>query len=148
MPIDLVPQAWLIITQRRQVVLQAAAFMLDFLHRPHTKPPEDWNWRTPPLQGMLQEKRLHHKWQYQPATVFDQTESQADEGKGRGHGFNPPLNVPFLIELAQPSLDGGPTACGDLAHVLFGVAPDAGIDFGIGIAANPIGCRGKHTPLP
>ena len=131
-----------------EVVLEAAALALDFLHGADSELAQDGNGRAPTLQGMLQEERLHDEWQQKPAAVGRQAEREAEQRERRGHRFDVALDVPFFVQFAHPALNRVPAGGRDAAHALLGLSPDASIDLWIGVFADAIGVGSDHVGTP
>src|SRR5215471_15936745 len=122
-PSSLAVQAGLFLAERRQMVLQGAAFALDFLDGPHTEAAQQGNGRTPALDGVLQKEALNQERDEQPAAVAGQAEREAQQCQRRGHRFDVPLDIPFQIKRAQPAMNRWGALPGYVPHSLLRLPP-------------------------
>ncbi len=114
---------------------QRRAFGLDFRSGSDPEAAEGRDWRTPALQGVLEQERGNGDRQDEPAPVADGFRD-ADQPDDCGVGLERPLHVPLFIQLAQPLANFVPMGAvvGDvrfrappdpLVHALGGVPLDA-----------------------
>jgi len=77
-------------------------FPINFAARADPEPPQYRDRRAPSLDGVLQQKTEHSGGKEKPFAVGEDAQQHAAEGQAGGIGFEPALNVPFLLQFLDP----------------------------------------------
>src|SRR5688572_20736165 len=94
---------------------------------------------------MLQEETLHQEGQEEPGAVSRHSERHAQQGKGGRQRFDITLDIPLIVELPQPPLDGGWAARGGALDMFFRLPADRLVDLLVRVDVDPIDSRGNHV---
>lgn len=131
-----------------QQVLQGAAFRLNFTHRPNPHPAQHGERRAPPLQGVLQEERLHNDGQQQPFAIHAQRQRQSDQAEARRQCLQAAFHVPFLVQFAEPATNGVRSLCSGAVYRFLRPPRDFLVDVVCSVSRDAISGGWQHVSTP
>jgi len=105
--------------------LESIPLAVNFCGSAKTHSTKDGERRTPALYGMLQQKRPNNRWQRKPTATNRGAQPRTDKYGTRGIRFQNSLDIPFRIELIEPTLNCRRPSMSQPRDALFCLSPNA-----------------------